>query len=188
VLYDQSDNDNGQGIVAQNFETENDLYDSEAADDFKVPAGKIWKITEIHVNGTYFDGAGSADSFNVTFYSSRKGKIDKLIQSCPNASYYYDTQFDFGSEYVKCKVKLTEGGYFVAVQANMDFSVGGEWGWLTNNTIRHKPSLWRNPTDGFQIGCVDFEVTATCIDSGEGGDYPFALYGKACNLPSPSRM
>lgn len=186
LLYDQSDNDNGQGIIAQNFETEFDLYDSEAADDFKVPAGKIWRITEIHVDGTYFDGAGSADSFNVTVYTSKKGKIDKPIRSCPNASYYYDTQFDLGSEYIRCKVRLRKGSYFIAIQANMDFSAGGQWGWLTNTTVRNKPSLWRNPEDGLETGCIDFEETATCIDSDEGGDYSFALYGKAKDLgPGP---
>lgn len=179
LLYDQSDNDSGQGIVAQNFESVFDAYDSEGADDFTVPAGKIWKITEIYVDGTYFDGAGSVDSFNVTFYARKKGEIDKLVRSCPNASYHYDTQFDLGSEYIKCKATLKKGGYFVAIRANMDFSVGGEWGWLTNNSVRSNPSLWRNPEDGFQTGCVDFQPTLTCIEAGEGGDYSFALYGKA---------
>jgi hypothetical protein len=176
LLYGQSDNDNGQGIVAQNFETAFDAYDSEAADDFTVPAGKIWKVTEIHVDGTYFDGAGSADSFNVSFYASKTGA---LIQSCPDASYYFDTQADLGSEYIRCAARLKKGRYFVAIQANMDFSAGGQWGWLTNDTVRQRPSLWRNPADGFQTGCIEFEATATCIDAEEGGDFSFALYGRA---------
>ena len=182
LLYGQTDNDNGNGIVTQNFESEFDVYDSEGADDFKVPAGKIWKITEVYVDGTYFNGTGSAHSFNVAFYSIKKGRVDKLVRSCPNASYYFDTQFDFGSEYIQCKAKLRKGHYIVAIQATLDFAVEGEWGWLTNNTVRTKPSLWRNPGGGFGVGCADFAPTKTCISGTEGGDYSFALYGSAKNV------
>lgn len=187
VLYDQSDNDNGQGIVAQNFESSFDAYDTEGADDFKVPAGKIWKITEVYVDGTYFDGAGSARSFNVAFYSMKKGAIDKLVAACPNAGYTFDTHFDNGSEYIECKAKLKAGRYIVAVQANEDFAVGGEWGWLTDNSVRNRPSLWRNPNDGFATGCTDFAPTLVCIpNGGEGGDYAFALYGRVREARPPA--
>jgi len=183
LLYDQSDNDNGIGIVTQNFESSFDAYDSEGADDFTVPAGKIWKVTEVYVDGTYFDSVGSAHSFNVAFYSFKKGMVGKLIHACPNASYHFDTQFDFGSEYIQCKAKLRKGHYIVAIQASLDFSVEGEWGWLTNNAIRNKPSLWRNPGGGFHVGCTDFAPTKECISGTEGGDYAFALYGSAKDVP-----
>jgi hypothetical protein len=179
LLYDQTDNDNGTGIDSQNFTDSGfDVYDCQGADEFTVPAGSIWKIKEVYVDGTYFDGAGSADSFSVTFYSSGKGKVGDAVKTCPEASYYFDTQFDFGSEHIRCSARLNRGTYFVSVQANMAFSVGGQWGWLTNNTVRNNLSMWRNPGDGFDTGCTDFATTTTCIPSGEGGDYSFALYGK----------
>jgi hypothetical protein len=179
LLYDQTDNDNGSGIVSQNFtDVGFDAYDCQGADDFIVPAGGTWKIEEVYVDGTYFDGTGSADSFNVTFYSSKKGKVGEVVKTCPDASYYYDTQYDFGSEHIRCKAKLKRGTYFVSVQANMAFFVGGEWGWLTNNTVRNHPSMWRNPGGGFDTGCTDFAPTTVCVSGDVGGDYSFALYGK----------
>jgi hypothetical protein len=178
LLYDQSESDNGQAIRAENFEPALDDYDSEAADNFKVPAGQTWKISEVYVEGIYFEGSRSNDSFNVTFYRSRKGKIGERVKTCANASYRHDTQFDLGSEYITCKVELKKGSYFVAVQANTIYFEGGEWGWTTNNTVRGAASLWRNPRDGFATGCTDFTTTTICIPNGEGGDFAFALYGK----------
>jgi hypothetical protein len=179
LLYDQSDNDNGSGIVSANFlDTGFDAYDAEGADDFTVPVGKTWTITEIYVDGTYFDGAGSAESFNVTFYKSKNGKVRKAIRSCINAPYRFDTHFDNGSDYVACKTKLEAGTYFVSVQANTFFSTAGEWGWLTNNTVRYSKSKWRNPGDGFATGCTNFGSTLKCVPVDEGGDYSFAFYGK----------
>jgi hypothetical protein len=178
LLYDQSEADNPQAIRAENFETELDSYDSEAADDFRVPAGQTWKVTEVYVAGIYFEGSRSNDSFNVTFYTSKKGKIGAVVKACPNASYRYDTQFDLGSEYIQCRVELKKGAYFVAVQANTIYFEGGEWGWITNNTVHRTASLWRNPGDGFATGCTDFTTTTTCIPVDEGGDFAFALYGK----------
>jgi hypothetical protein len=75
-------------------------------------------------------------------------------------------------------VKLKPGTYFVSVQANMAFSVGGEWGWNTNNTVRGSASQWQNPGGGFGTGCTTYNTTTTCIPAGEGGDFSFALLGK----------
>jgi hypothetical protein len=178
LLYDQSDGDNVNAIRAENFESDLDSYDTEAADDFKVPAGETWKISEVYVAGNYFEGSRSADSFAVTFYENRMGKVGKPVKACMNAGYRYETQFDFGTEYITCKVALTKGAYFVAIQANTVFSEGGEWGWLTNNTVRRNPSVWRNPGDGYGTGCTDFAPTKTCIPDDEGGDFAFALLGR----------
>jgi hypothetical protein len=184
LLYSQTDNDNGQGILSLNFlDSGFDAYDSEAADDFAIHAGKTWTIDEVYASGTYFDGAGSAESFNVTFYKSKKGQVGEAIHTCLNAPYRFDGRFDFGSEYIKCRVKLPKGRYFVGVQANATFATAGEWGWLTNNAVRHAPSQWRNPGDGLDTGCTDFRSTLACIPNGEGGDYSFALYGRERNSP-----
>ena len=179
LLYDQNEDDAGVAVRAENFESELDAYDTEAADDFTVPSGQTWKISEVFVAGILFEGSRSADSFNVTFYWSRKGKIGKAVKSCLNAGYRFDTPFDFGAEYITCKAKLKSGAYFVAVQANTEFFEGGEWGWLTNSTVRGNPSMWRNPGGGYGTGCTDFAPTTTCYPGEEGGDFAFALYGRA---------
>jgi len=50
VLYDQYDNfstEKTPNIPSQDAETALDFFDSQAADDFIVPAGQTWQITEV---------------------------------------------------------------------------------------------------------------------------------------------
>ena len=67
VLYDQMTNPapTPGGVTSQDFETVNDPFDTFAADDFVVPAGQTWTITEVDVAGEYGNGPGPAASFNV---------------------------------------------------------------------------------------------------------------------------
>src|SRR5215469_4131301 len=66
VLYNQNSNF-GQGIVSDNF-TSAPSYDSIGADDFWVPAGETWQISEADVTGAYVSGSGPASSVVVTFW------------------------------------------------------------------------------------------------------------------------
>jgi hypothetical protein len=169
----QRDNDNGIGIVSQNFEATFDAYDAQGADDFKIGATAC-KVKTVTVDGAYFNGAGPADSFNVTFY---KGKTTPgtVVKSLTKG---YTDNDGIGGVTVKLGrkgPKLAKGHYWVSVQANLSFSVGGEWGWNTNNTVRGQASQWQNPGNGFATGCTTYTTTTTCIPSGEGGDNSFQL-------------
>ena len=68
VLYDQYNNAGTNATVSQDFETVNDPFDNQLADDFVVPAGPSWTVNEVDVQGVYFNGPGPAASFNVFFY------------------------------------------------------------------------------------------------------------------------
>src|SRR5437588_5150842 len=73
TLYNQNSN-YGYGIDSQNFSaTYSKTYDSAAADDFAVPAGKTWKVTGVDAAGVYYNGSGPASSEVVTFYKKAKG-------------------------------------------------------------------------------------------------------------------
>jgi len=76
VLYDQYDNPAPtptppvySGVTSQDFEPELDIYDSFAADDFVVPAGQIWNITEV--------GCAAPDSLALI------GALGKQIRELP---------------------------------------------------------------------------------------------------------
>ena len=78
ALYNQNSNF-GYGIVSQNFSsTFSRTYDAAAADDFLVPAGKLWKIKGVDVTGVYFNGSGPASSEVINVYSDSKGVPGKL--------------------------------------------------------------------------------------------------------------
>jgi hypothetical protein len=175
TIYGQRDNDNGIGIVSQNFEASFDAYDSQGADDLKIKNKGV--VKEVDVDGVYFNGAGPANSVHVTFYKNSASGPGAVVKDVPSATYTDVT----GTGTFKIKVPKTvlkKGHYWVSVYVNMDFGTGGEWGWNTNNTVRLRPSMWQNPGNGFSTGCTTWGVTTTCIPAGEGGDFSFALIGK----------
>ena len=77
VLYDQSTGDSGAAISSQNFGSDLDAYDDQAADDFVVPAGHAWRIKEVDVIGGYTEGA--AESQHITIYGDHNGVPGKIV-------------------------------------------------------------------------------------------------------------
>jgi hypothetical protein len=59
--YDNFATEEPVNIPSQDFETALDFFDSQAADDFIVPAGQTWQVTEVDVLGEY-DSTGPAAS------------------------------------------------------------------------------------------------------------------------------
>lgn len=176
-LWNQNNNDSGVGIVSQNFETANDIYDSQGADDVKVKAGHVWKVKEVDVTGVYFNGSGLATSENVTFYKDAGGLPGAVKKSYTGL---VGADNGLGSVVITLPTvtKLVAGKYWVSVQVNMDFSVGGEWGWETRTLQKASAAAWQNPGDGFASGCTTYANMQACIgDVGEGPDYMFALKG-----------
>ena len=71
ILYTQN-KDYGYAIISQNFSSQSQ-DNAAAADDFVVPAGKTWKVTEVDVEGQYFEGTGPAKSEVITFSRNDNG-------------------------------------------------------------------------------------------------------------------
>jgi hypothetical protein len=179
TLYDQNGNDNGVGLVSQNFESAFDAYDAQSADDFKVPSGHKWSIKEVDVTGVYFNGYGPARDVNVFVYKDKKGLPGKLVQECDNAPITSDNGGSFVIKIPKsCKIHVKEGTYWLSVQANLDFGAGGEWGWEGNSVQTGNPYAFQNPGNGFATGCTTWG--SECL--GYGPDFMFALKGKDATL------
>lgn len=181
VLYDQSAGSNGIAIVSQDFTDSSfpTAYDADGADDFVLPAGKH-VISDVVANGTYFNGSGPAITYNVTFYKKIKKGKGKAVLTCTGNSYvdlgFGQPQITLGGCTGKNKFKGGKAVY-VSVYAVMPFIGGGEWGWGTNNTVNGSGAYWRNPGSGFGTGCTGYTALLTCIPSGEGGDFAFAILG-----------
>lgn len=181
TLYDQNSNDAGSGTSSQNFETSFDAYDDQAADDFSVPSGHVWLVTEVDVTGIYYNGPGPAVSENVFFYKDSGGLPGSLVKR------YSDLPGqDNGSGSFRIKLpthaRLKKGHYWVSVQVNMDFSTGGQWGWEDSAVVNGDPAAWQNPGDGFGTGCTAYRYKADCglapVKPDGGTDQMFALKGK----------
>jgi hypothetical protein len=179
VLFDQTTDDSGIGIVSQTFESTYSVYDSQGADDFVVPSGKTWTVSEVDVYGQYFNGSGPAASENVTFYKDKKGHPGKVVKTFTGLK-GTDSSGSFKITLPKKGVKLKAGTYWVAVNANLAFSAGGEWGWDSTATAGTGSAAdWENPAGGFGIGCTTYTTETTCIPDGQGPGKVFAIVGTA---------
>jgi hypothetical protein len=174
TCFDQSDSDNGNGIVSQNFEAANDAFDSRGADDFKLK--RTCQVKMVMISGQYFNGTGLAQSENVTFYRDMAGVPGGVISNQKNLAGEDDGLGNFTIA-LDSPVGLRAGKYWVSVQVNMDFGQGGEWGWNLNNKQRGNPGVWRNKDDGFATGCIHYTAVPRCIDGVDGTDFAFMLHG-----------
>jgi hypothetical protein len=98
-----------------------------AADDFAVPAGQCWTVSEVDAAGLYYNGSGPASSVNVSFFADAAG-LPGSIASAENV-----LPVDNAGSFVlplDPAVKLSAAtAYWVSVQAVMAYSLGGQWGW-----------------------------------------------------------
>jgi hypothetical protein len=177
VLYDQNDNDSGGAVSSQNFESAYDLYDNMAADDFVVPAGSKWAVSEVSVTGQYT--VGPAASVHITFYKNKKGLPQKVVADYP-AVKCADTAGSFVCS-LKSPAKLKPGKYWISVQVNMDYATGGQWYWEVRSVQSGYEGAWQNPGDGFGTGCTTWGGLGACI--GNGPDLMFSLKGKSKPYP-----
>jgi len=181
VLYDQLATPDGDATTAQNFEPAFDGYDNRLADDFIVPAGPGWDIDRVLFDGIYFNGFGPVVSVNVWIYGdSNCLKAGAPVYTGPGLPYVDPT----GAGDLEVAISppcLAPGHYWLVVQANMDFGVGGQWGWANNFDPHFCPAIWENPGGAFGIGCTTWSPrAAVCGIDPIAPDQCFRLNGVPC--------
>jgi hypothetical protein len=175
LLYDQTDSLAASGTNSQNFEAAFDSFDDFLADDFVVPAGQIWTINQVNVNGLYFNGSGPANSVNVSFYPD-SSTLPGSAEYTANNLTVTDTAGNFTINLPAAAV-LNAGTHWVSVQANMDFGVGGEWAWTDRTVTSNSGAAWENPGGGFGAGCTpSWGRKTTCVPT-TAPDQGFQLLG-----------
>src|SRR6185503_11946842 len=147
VLYSQYDNAGLNSSSSQDFESDFDAYDDELADDFVVPTAAQWSVDTVDAAGVYYNGGGPAAAFNVRFYSDSSGLPGSMVAERLGSS-YVNNAGDFTIT-LSPAVSLTEGTYWVSVQAQMDFNVGGQFGWTDRTVVSNSGAAWQNPGGGF---------------------------------------
>ena len=179
ILYSQNSNF-GYSIISQNF-TSGSLgtaYNAAAADDFVVPKGKTWKVTEVDVAGEYFEGTGPASSEIVTFYKNDNGHPGPVVGR-PQTLECTDSAGSFACAINPLKLTGGKKGkrYWLSVVANCSYSGCGEWGWVQTST-HYRPGQWENPGGGFGTTCSTWNNTSHCF-TGDMDDYAFDLKGRS---------
>jgi hypothetical protein len=171
LLWDQTQNFNlGQPIISVNT----DNGDTAAADDFTVPSGQTWQLSEVDVLGAYFNGSGPATSEVVTFYKNKR-KRPGVIQAGP-----FTIKCDGATGVFFCTlpktVKLKSGAWWVSVVANCNFDTCGQWGWTTNTRVQGNQANYRSSFAGSR--CPNFKTVRYCLKGGSV-DMAFQMWGTA---------
>lgn len=175
VLYDQYDNIGTSSFPSQDFETALDNFDAQGADDFVVPAGETWSITEVDVYGDYSSGSNASESFHVFIYQNAAGLPGPAVYTALNQTYTTGNNIDFVIT-LSTPAVLTEGAYWVSVQSRMDYNGNDQWFWKDRSVQSNNPAAWQNPGDGFGSGCTAWAVRTSCLGSA-GPDYVYRLIG-----------
>ncbi|NJL29578.1 MAG: VCBS repeat-containing protein [Thermoanaerobaculia bacterium] len=160
------------------------LLDSEAADDFIVPADQVWALTEVKVRGfTLPSGDGIPDDVDVAIYADGGGKPGVLICDYPLVK-PAPLDFDASSGAHTLSLNLPHPctlcagtHYWVALQA---VDATGSYFWRQRTAQHASPAQWRNPAGGYGAGCTDWRSAAAGCGQGDGvsPDLSFALYGR----------
>jgi hypothetical protein len=182
ILYDQLDNLGTNSWTSQEF-TDFPEFTSFLADDFFVPGGESWRITEVHAQGVYFNGPGPANNFNVFFYQD-SGGLPGTNVSTRTAQPYVESGGVF-EVFLIAPVTLAPGTYWVSVQAHMIVVPNGQWGWTERTVQSNSPAAWQNPGGGFGV-CPTWGVRVTCIGGPAAPDQMFRLIGTVGPPPTPT--
>jgi hypothetical protein len=176
VLYDQYNNIASSASTSQDYEAALNADDDFAADDFVVPPGKSWTVTQVEVDGRYLNGTGPATAVNVFLYTDSSTFPGTLVASQPGIVPYLGPG---AGDFVipLAPVVLYPGTYWISVQAVENFSPAGEWGWTDRTVTSNSAAAWQNPGGGFGFCPTWGRRGATCLIESGNPDQVFRLIG-----------
>jgi len=191
TLYSQN-SPNGYGFTDNNFTSGSvgTAYNSIAADDFVVPAGKTWVVTTVDVSGVYYNcttgvNCGPATSEVVTFYKSKKGKpgailgkgADTYTVVCSDSAGNFSCNIP-GPKGKGLKLKGGTSGktYWLGFVANQNFVNARQWGFEETNGGGGNAGVWQNPGNGFATNCTTWTPPSQCFGIGTN-EWAFDLQG-----------
>ena len=156
------------------------------ADDFVVPGGETWTITEVDALGLQF-GAGAA-TFNVAFYTNGAGNLpDTQVYSTNNGTYTTN-----GMDWVITipAAILTPGTYWVMVQGNGSNVPFNSWFWTGRSVQSNDTAAWQQPGNAYGRNCITWERKPICFSEiPNNPDQVFRLVGTiggGTPTPTPS--
>ncbi len=170
ILYDQYNNYGNDAITSTNYSS-TPSYNSEAADDFVVPAGQTWTITQVDFHG--YLGEPCTGTFNVTFYTNASGLPGTVVASRPSQT-LAGTNPNY-SVTLTSAVVLSAGTYWVSIQSNQAANTWF-WGMRTAGSIAGFQAAWRE-AGGIGTGCTNWGNRGTCTGTSGFGDQMFRLNG-----------
>jgi hypothetical protein len=168
VLYDQTSGAAGSPVQSAHHAVTQDPDDSDAADDFTVPPGVLWKITSVDVVGQ----EPAPEHASVLLFADGGTRPGVLLfrQSgipFPPAS--------TGNLVVTGTPPLPRGHYWLSAYTSYS---AGAFDWRAQDPVAGMSAVWENPGNGSLTGCTTFMPFAQCGHS-NGNDLQFRINGDA---------
>ena len=187
ILYDQYNNAGGVAVSSDDFKPSQwDSFDDTAADDFVVPAGKHWSVTELKLSGGYTPtGGGStgpADWVNVTIYQDAGGLPGAAVYAASNLAPSGGLASGSFILDLTSAAVLSAGKYWLGVQASILYVDHGTWRWTDRTVTSNSAAVWRNPGGGFGISaCANWGARGSkCGLDPTEPDQVFSILGTQC--------
>jgi hypothetical protein len=158
VLYDQYDNSTGTAFESNLHADAADVVDY-MADDFVVPGGETWTITEVDTMGIQF-GAGGA-TFNVDFYTNGAGNLPDIQVYHTDTGTYTTNGTDWMIT-IPAAI-LTPGTYWVMVQGNGTNNPFNSWFWQGRSVQSNDTAAWQQPGNAYGRNCITWERKPICF-------------------------
>ena len=176
VLFDQTANPGTNGAPAQNFSSSYDSYDNEAADDFVVPAGG-WTISSVNIISSGTAGFTGATPAAVTIYPDAGG-MPGATPACSYPTAAATVTASSTSIALPSGCSLGAGTYWVGISIDFNFVTQGQFFWSTQTSGSGNLAVWRNPGDGFALGCTNWGTLPACgVAGGVESAMGFQLLG-----------
>ncbi|HEX8599710.1 MAG TPA: S-layer homology domain-containing protein [Chloroflexia bacterium] len=150
-------------------------FGAQTADDFVVPAGPGWSISQVDVHGALSGGTTEPPSFNVFFYND-SGTLPGTVVISHTAITLWTKDVSTSIYTINIPpTNLAPGSYWVSVQA-----VGGSnWFWSGRDPQENDGAAHRGSG-----GCADWTDRNTCVPPYTSQDQAFCVRGGAISTPT----
>src|SRR5690349_4224495 len=167
-------------VNSQDYENFLNTSDDQAADDFPIPAGVTWSITQVVFLGEASSAANQPASFNVYFYTST-GTLPGNTQIYTATAQTFTRNNATNTYTVTLTTPATLNGgatYWVSVQGVLNYGFNArQWFWRNRTVQSNSPAAWRNPGGGQpNVSCTVWTVKTACFP-GTSPDQAFQLNG-----------
>jgi hypothetical protein len=186
-LFDQTENPETNGLVAQDFEPLFDGNDCRIADDFDVPTGDTWYIDSLKIYGFYNVNNPDSAGMNITIYENNNGAIGSSVYT----NVFQVNLDQDGDGAIKAvwntPLQLTAGSYWLAASARKNYITDqGVWYWYLESSGYGEEAKWENPGGAWNAGCTSWtDITDNSCVNVQYPDVVFDVYG-CCGPNKPT--
>ncbi len=177
VLHDQTNSVGFNSYASEDFQPSQDAVDSWIADDFAVPAGQSWTLSQMDVIGV--DNGGPPPFVNIFIYST-SGTL-------PGSELFHQSHIP-ASDYPNYSApitgapSLTSGTYWISMQEDGGGYQVPSWAWRGRLVQDGNQAAFRGNM-GWGNGCTSFKPLQTCFPSSDGVDMAWKISGAASSQP-----